>query len=279
MKRFAVVVLTALALLPAAALADRVETGIVEYQENIRGVGLMPPWQTGACETRSTSRLGMVCLDRTNGVLYWFNGSSFVALNSTLPADAQLVVAYNPSATTAAQSSIKVTVTGHAANEKTFANSDGTFTVDKEGDAVVASLTTAGAAATGALTVTGAASATTSVTGNTLVATTSATAATVVANTSLTIAGGTAITASLAVSGALNFGSIAAGECAELTQALVGAAVNDPVACAQPAAIEDRLIVSCRVSATDVVTQRVCNDNLVAAIDPASATFGARLIR
>jgi hypothetical protein len=77
------------------------------------------------------------------------------------------------------------------------------------------------------------------------------------------------------ISGALNFGEITNATCAELTQALTGAAANDYMACAWPAGLEAGLTGHCYVSAADVVTFRLCNIT-GAPINPASGTFGAR---
>jgi len=93
---------------------------------------------------------------------------------------------------------------------------------------------------------------------------------------------GTANTSAIAhsgkSSGALDFGSIAQDACADLTQTLTGAAVNDPVAPGWPAALAAGLAGTAWVSAADTVTYRLCN-NTAGAIDPASGTFTARVIR
>lgn len=79
-------------------------------------------------------------------------------------------------------------------------------------------------------------------------------------------------------SSSLDFGSIAAQTCAELTITVTGATTNSPVAPAWPPALELGLAGLMRVSAADVVSVRLCNPT-AAAIDPASQTFAGRVIR
>jgi hypothetical protein len=79
-------------------------------------------------------------------------------------------------------------------------------------------------------------------------------------------------------SASLDFGSIAAQACGELTISATGAAVNDPIAPAWPAALEAGLAGVMRVSAADTITVRLCNVT-ASAIDPASQTFAGRVIR
>jgi hypothetical protein len=79
-------------------------------------------------------------------------------------------------------------------------------------------------------------------------------------------------------SASLDFGSIAAQACAELTISATGAAANDPVAPAWPAGLEAGLAGIMRVSAADTVTVRLCNVT-ASAIDPADQTFAGRVIR
>ncbi len=83
---------------------------------------------------------------------------------------------------------------------------------------------------------------------------------------------------SASVSGALDFGSIAAGATAELTQNLTGAVATDKVSCAYPTALEANLSFSCRAGA-GIITYRIGNHQLVGAVDPASGTFGATVAR
>lgn len=82
---------------------------------------------------------------------------------------------------------------------------------------------------------------------------------------------------SASVSGALNFAEIAAQSCAETTLALTGAVATDKVSCQWPTALEAGLIGTCK-GGTDVITFRLCNPTS-GAIDPASQTFGATVIR
>ena len=83
---------------------------------------------------------------------------------------------------------------------------------------------------------------------------------------------------SLPVSGTQDVGSIAAGTCSEFTQALTGAVATDKVACAWPTGIETGLALACR-GGTNIITYRLCNIQTVTAIDPASGTYGATIIR
>lgn len=70
----------------------------------------------------------------------------------------------------------------------------------------------------------------------------------------------------------LNFGSIATLASADLTIAVPGAAVGDPVALAIPAAPDAGLVFNAFVSAADTVTVRAHNYT-AGAIDPAAADF------
>lgn len=79
-------------------------------------------------------------------------------------------------------------------------------------------------------------------------------------------------------SGALNFGSIAAQSCAALTITATGVTANNPIAPSWPAGLEDGLVGTMLASAADTVTVRLCNIT-ASAIDPASQTFGGRMIK
>jgi hypothetical protein len=85
---------------------------------------------------------------------------------------------------------------------------------------------------------------------------------------------GTTVTKILQGSGAINFGSIAAGATSESTFTVTGAAVGDAVAPLIPSTIEAGLNVTMRVTAANTVTVRVHNST-AGAIDPANQTFGA----
>lgn len=89
----------------------------------------------------------------------------------------------------------------------------------------------------------------------------------------------TVIVSSVSGSATIDVGSIAAGACIDSTMALTGVAANDPLACSFPIALEANLSASCWVTAANTVTFRVCNIQLVAAIDPASGTYAARSLR
>lgn len=90
--------------------------------------------------------------------------------------------------------------------------------------------------------------------------------------------GGTAITLSLSASAVIDFANIVTLSCLANTMTLTGVAVNDPVACSWPAAVEDGLAGTCWVSATNTISFRLCNVT-VGSIDPASGTYAARIIR
>jgi hypothetical protein len=79
-------------------------------------------------------------------------------------------------------------------------------------------------------------------------------------------------------SAALDFSSIAAQSCAEMTIAASGAAVDNPIAPSWPSALEANLVGNMRVSAGGTVTVRLCNI-AASAIDPASRTFAGRIIQ
>jgi len=90
----------------------------------------------------------------------------------------------------------------------------------------------------------------------------------------------TEIVESIGTSGTLDFGSIAAGTCADLTQAITGVEVGDPIACGWPVGLSGfNLAASCWVIGADSVNYRLCNPT-VGAIDPTNGmTFSARTIR
>lgn len=76
----------------------------------------------------------------------------------------------------------------------------------------------------------------------------------------------------------LDFPSIPAAGQAELTIAVPGAVVGDPVVTGAPAGINAGLVSHSRVSAADTVTVRVSNIT-GAAIDPASATWKVAVVK
>jgi len=79
-------------------------------------------------------------------------------------------------------------------------------------------------------------------------------------------------------SATLNFGNIAAQDCATLTISFPGAAANSPIAPSWPAAIENGLLGIMWVSVADTISVRLCNVT-TGAIDPASATFAGRVVK
>lgn len=88
---------------------------------------------------------------------------------------------------------------------------------------------------------------------------------------------GSTITKTLKATATLDFGSIAAAGSANLTIAVVGAAVGDTVSLALPAAINAGLVFNAFVSAADVVTVRATNVT-AAPIDPASASYSVIVV-
>ena len=79
-------------------------------------------------------------------------------------------------------------------------------------------------------------------------------------------------------SSVLDFGSIAAQSCAELTISVSGATVDNPIASAWPTALEAGLTGVMYVSAANTVSVRLCNIT-ASAVDPASRTFSGRVIK
>lgn len=82
----------------------------------------------------------------------------------------------------------------------------------------------------------------------------------------------------LFASAALDFPSVAAAGQQELTITVTGAAVGDAVMLAPPATLTAGLVATARVSAANTVTVRLSNIT-AGALDPASATWGARVIK
>lgn len=79
-------------------------------------------------------------------------------------------------------------------------------------------------------------------------------------------------------SAALNFGSIAAAAQADLTIAVPGAIIGNPVALGLPAAPTAGIIFMAFVSADGTVTVRATNIT-AAPVDPASATYNVTVVR
>lgn len=79
-------------------------------------------------------------------------------------------------------------------------------------------------------------------------------------------------------SASLDFGSIAAQSCSELTITVTGASANNAVAASWPVSLETGLAGLMRVSASGSVAVRLCNIT-AAAIDPAAQTFAGRVIQ
>jgi hypothetical protein len=79
-------------------------------------------------------------------------------------------------------------------------------------------------------------------------------------------------------SATLDFGSIAANSCAELTMTVTGAATQDSVVMGLPPSLEAGLVVNMRVSAADTVTVRACKITS-GSVDPAAQNFRATIVR
>ena len=79
-------------------------------------------------------------------------------------------------------------------------------------------------------------------------------------------------------SGTINFGSVPDGSCLASTLSVTGAATGDHVSAGWPTALETGLIGSMFVSSADTVAVRLCNFS-GAAVDPASATFKAAIVK
>jgi hypothetical protein len=79
-------------------------------------------------------------------------------------------------------------------------------------------------------------------------------------------------------SSTINFGSVPDTSCLASTITVTGAATGDHVTGGWPTALETGLVGSMFVSATDTVAVRLCNFS-GAAVDPASATFKAAVIK
>ena len=76
----------------------------------------------------------------------------------------------------------------------------------------------------------------------------------------------------------LDFPSIAGGTAAELTVSVTGAATGETVLLGPPAALETGLGATGIVTASNTVTVRLAN-NTAGAVDPASATWRATVLR
>ena len=82
----------------------------------------------------------------------------------------------------------------------------------------------------------------------------------------------------LAGMASLDFSSIGAGNCAELTFPLTGAVPGDALAAGWPAGIQSGLIGTMRVSANGVIGVSLCNLSGVP-VDPPSSTYRAVIVR
>lgn len=89
---------------------------------------------------------------------------------------------------------------------------------------------------------------------------------------------GTLAVYNLSGSGTINFSSIDDGDCASNTFSLTGVASGDPIAPKWPSGLETGLFGNMVGSATDTVQVRLCNFS-GAAVDPASASFGASIAK
>lgn len=75
----------------------------------------------------------------------------------------------------------------------------------------------------------------------------------------------------------LNFGSIAAQTCAQLTVPVAGVVLGDALAVGVPSSLTNGLAATVYVSAADVVTVRLCNVT-TSAIDPPAGNWRVRVI-
>lgn len=82
----------------------------------------------------------------------------------------------------------------------------------------------------------------------------------------------------LTASSSLDFGSISQSACAELTISLTGAGTTDSVAAGWPSDFDAGLVGTMYVSATNVVTVRLCKITS-GAVDPASKSYRATIVR
>lgn len=87
-----------------------------------------------------------------------------------------------------------------------------------------------------------------------------------------------AVPSFLTTTAVIDFPSISAASCGEQSAALTGAAAGDSVVAGWPATLENGVTGSIRVSAANTITFRLCNVT-AAAINPASATFRATILR
>jgi len=87
-----------------------------------------------------------------------------------------------------------------------------------------------------------------------------------------------AVASQLSSTAALNFGSISASACAELTMSIPGAVVNDTIQPGWPSTLEAGLVGVMSVTATDTVTVRLCKVT-TGSVDPASQNFSATIVR
>lgn len=78
--------------------------------------------------------------------------------------------------------------------------------------------------------------------------------------------------------GTIDFGSITDGNCLASTFTITGAVTGDAVAPAFPSTLETGLFGTMLVSAADTVQVRLCNLS-GAPVDPASQTFGGKVVR
>src|SRR5204863_9447958 len=82
----------------------------------------------------------------------------------------------------------------------------------------------------------------------------------------------------LTASAVLDFTSISPGACSGSTMGMPGASAGDSVAAGWPAALESGLVGMMRISASNIVSVRVCNLS-GATVDPAAAIFRATVVR
>jgi len=104
------------------------------------------------------------------------------------------------------------------------------------------------------------------------------TAGALVASASIRVGGGTVVANILSATATLDFGSIGSNATETLTITVTGAVAGDSVFLGCPAGLDAGLVFCASVTAADTVTVRMHNST-GGAVDPASATFRATVIR
>jgi hypothetical protein len=96
--------------------------------------------------------------------------------------------------------------------------------------------------------------------------------------TSFSVNGGSALARYITATGTIDFASTASSTCATSTITVTGAQTGDTVQLGAPATVENGIVWSGYVSATNTVTVRECNVT-TSTIDPASASWRASVLK